>query len=165
MLRLLLFGILLTAAITDLKRRRIPNRLTFAAMAAGLIAQAGHDGWLGAVSSLAGITLGLGLLLPVYAMGGMGAGDVKLLGAVGGFLGPGGVVTAFLVSAGVGGLYAFAVWLSHWGIRDGFRRLLSLLTTLCLTGRLRSALTSPDSQPQLRYGVAIALGTMLSVLL
>lgn len=166
MLHLCLFGVLLTAAITDLRWRRIPNRLTFAAMAVGLIAQAGHDGWPGAFFSLAGIAIGLGLLLPVYAMGGMGAGDVKLLGAVGGFLGPGGVVTAFMMSALVGGLYALAVCLRHWGMRDSLRRLMSMLTTLCLTGGVRSALVSPDSHlSSVRYGMAIALGTMLSVLI
>lgn len=157
--------LLVCAAIADLGWRRIPNRLILAAMAVGLIAQAGHGGWLGAFFSLAGIAIGLGLLLPVYAMGGMGAGDVKLLGAVGAFLGPGGVMTAFLASALVGGLYALAVWVRHWGLRDSLRRLMGMLTTICLTGRVRSALASPDSQPQLRYGLAIALGTMLSVLI
>ncbi len=56
--------------------------------------------------STGGLFLGVAFLLPVYLIGGMGAGDVKLMGAVGSILGPQGVFIAFLYSAIAGGLYA-----------------------------------------------------------
>ena len=71
--------------------------------------------------SLGGAALGLALLLPLYAIGGMGAGDVKLLAGVGAWIGPVLIWGAFVCSALVGGVMALAmvVWSGelacHWG--------------------------------------------------
>ena len=64
---------------------------------------AGIDGFF---FSLKGIAVGIGVLLIPYLLGGMGAGDAKLMGAVGGFLGAKGVFGAFLLTAAIGGIYA-----------------------------------------------------------
>ena len=66
----------------------------------------GLDGFM---HSAGGLFLGLALLLPIYIIGGMGAGDVKLMGAVGSILGPHGVFIAFLCSAMAGGVYALFI--------------------------------------------------------
>src|SRR2546428_8401134 len=76
------------AAWSDLRTRRIPNSITVTGAAAGLLLQAFYHVVSGAVQSLAGAGLGLAIFLVFYVAGGMGAGDVKLFGAVGAFAGP-----------------------------------------------------------------------------
>jgi prepilin peptidase CpaA len=101
--------ILVTAVITDIKSHRIPNVLLFPALAFSLMfhtATGGADGLLG---SLAGLALGIAMLLPLYVMGGMGAGDVKLLGVVGSFLGPWATVVAGMATMIAGAVVGITV--------------------------------------------------------
>ncbi len=87
--------LLLTAAALDIRDRRIPNVLTGAGVLVGLA-----FGILEAhglpLSALAGMALGLGIGFPLFALGALGAGDAKLLAAVGAFLGPTGLVLTAL---------------------------------------------------------------------
>src|SRR5215470_1769162 len=76
------------AAIIDLRTRRIPNWVTAAALIAGLVVHTVQDGAGGLGMALAGAALGAAILLPFYIGGVMGAGDVKLLAALGALLGP-----------------------------------------------------------------------------
>src|SRR5687767_13789570 len=89
------------ASVSDLRTRRIPNLMTFSAAAAGLLyhsfAAAGH----GAVASGGGWLIGALLFFPIFALRGMGAGDVKLLAALGAWLGPRDVVWVALITAAV----------------------------------------------------------------
>lgn len=124
----------------------------------------GLHGFEGLYFSLEGIGMGIALLLGFYALGGMGAGDVKLLGVVGGFLGPTGVLNAFLVTALLGGAYAVALCLARWGLRQGMRNLLDLCKVWLVTRRAGCPPGSPAAEIRLRYGVVIALGTLVSEL-
>src|SRR3954471_18021179 len=88
-------GALLTlACISDLRTRRIPNVLTFSAAGGALLFHLVSGGWNAAGWSLAGYGAGLLLFFPLFALRGMGAGDVKLLAAVGAWLGPAQVAVA-----------------------------------------------------------------------
>ena len=101
---------LITVAIatyTDIRWRIIPNKLTMPAILIGLILHTIHAGWSGFILSLLGLTVGGGLLLILHFAGGMGAGDVKLMGAIGALTGPATVMSALLLSCLFGGLYAF----------------------------------------------------------
>ena len=80
--------VLALACISDLRTRRIPNVLTFSAVAAALVFHLLTGGWSAAGWSIAGCVLGALLFFPMFALRGMGAGDVKLLAAVGAWLGP-----------------------------------------------------------------------------
>lgn len=152
---------LLTATVIDLRSRRIPNELTAAMAGIGLaLAVTGTSG-VSVGASLAGIVLGLLLMLPGYALGATGAGDVKLMAAVGAIVGPLVVVNAFLFTAIAGGVLALIV-----AVR---RRRLS--ATLAGTGRLIAAPTGAKrevraAQPASRfaYGPAIAVGSILAAL-
>lgn len=139
---LLLSAILLIAAVKDIRFHKIPNWLTYSSMGIALLYHTGLNGLEGLLFSLKGIGIGMGLLIFFYLMKGMGAGDVKLLGAVGGLLGPTGVALAFLWTAVLGGIYALGLLVFH------------------LLNRTDS---EKREKPKLCYGVVIAAGTFLSV--
>lgn len=152
---------LAVAVVTDTRSRRIPNWLTGSMMVAALaLAFAG----LGAVTpgrAALGIGAGLLLMLPGHIIGATGAGDVKLMAAVGGFVGPALALNAFLGTALAGGVFAVAV-----AMRRG-----RLLDTIAGTGQLVTApsaakaeIEAPARANRFAYGPAIAVGSLLAVL-
>ena len=153
--------VLLTASIYDIRWRRIPNWLTFSTFGAALVYQSTTGGMEGFFFGLQGAGVGIGALLLFYALGGMGAGDVKLLGAVGAFLGPEGVFNTFLFTALLGGFYAVAVLAFTGELLQVLKRYWAMLLAFMLTKRIVD-IPSPVNQhaPKLCYGVVIALGTV-----
>ena len=99
----------LAAAATDICARKIPNALTVTAAVAGLLFHATTSGWGGVLTSLGGFVIGFSLLLAPFALGGGGGGDVKLLAALGAWLGPVKVILAFCGGIGFGALFAAMV--------------------------------------------------------
>ena len=150
------------AAVIDLRTGRIPNPLTAAVAAGGLgLAAFGLTGHSMA-GALVGALLGFVLMLPGHIFGGTGAGDVKLLAALGTWLGPGGVLMAFLYSAIAGGVLAVAHAMKR-------RR---LGTTLSRTARLVAAregakheIDGSAAVSRFAFGPAIAVGAVLAALL
>lgn len=125
------------------------------------LAAAGISG-LSLGASMAGFALGLALMLPGHALGATGAGDVKLMAAVGAIVGPAHVVNAFLFTAVAGGVLAVLV-----AVR---RRRLS--ATLAGTARMLATPTGARQEIQaaapasrFAYGPAIAVGSMLAALI
>jgi prepilin peptidase CpaA len=104
--------ILAEAAVIDGLKLRVPNWLTFHLILGGLLFAAWSHGVAGLTWALGGAALGLGLLLPLYAIGGMGAGDVKLLAGVGAWVGAAVTFWAFVTSAVVGAV--IAVFMVAW---------------------------------------------------
>jgi len=154
-------GLVLATAI-DLRSRRIPNQLTAAMAVAGLGFAAGGISGVSVAASIGGIVLGLLLMLPGYALGATGAGDVKLMGAVGAIVGPPLVVSAFICTALAGGVLALIV-----AVR---RRRLG--ATLAGTGRLVAApraahkeIEAATAARRFAYGPAIAIGSLIAVLM
>ena len=151
----------LVATVIDIRTRRIPHELTAAMAGVGVgLAAAGVSG-VTLAASLAGFGVGLMLMLPGHALGATGAGDVKLMAAIGALVGPGVVFNAFLFTAVAGGILAVAV-----AIR---RRRLG--ATVARAGRLIAAPTEVRQQigsaaPSSRfaYGPAIAVGSVLAAL-
>ena len=85
-----------TGAVIDLSTSRVPNPLTIGLAACGVALAAGGVSGLSVGASLAGFARGLALMLPGYAIGATGAGDVKLFAAAGAFIGPAHILAAFL---------------------------------------------------------------------
>lgn len=153
--------ILLAASIIDLRVQKIPNAITFPATGLALAYHSFVNGFNGFLFSAAGLTAGVGLLFIPYLLGGMGAGDAKLMGVVGGILGIKGVFYAFLCSAMVGGVYAVILTLVYRQRFRGFykKQLNSLITFLIIRKHIPTPEDSDLKKPRLCYGLAIAIGT------
>ena len=106
LINFVLFGVLAVACATDLRSRRIPNALTFPSVAVGLALNSVLFGFDGLRDSASGCGLGLVMLLPLFVLRWMGAGDVKLMAAIGALKGPEFVFYACLWSAIFGGAIA-----------------------------------------------------------
>jgi len=112
----LLSVVLIVAAVIDGWMLKVPNWITFPLVAGGWAYSMVYFGWEGLGWSLLGTVVGLLLLLPAYAIGGMGAGDVKLLAGVGAWVWGTATLYAFCASALVGGVIAIAMvlWRRDW---------------------------------------------------
>src|SRR3989454_9730657 len=153
------------AAWSDLRTRRIPNSITVTGAAAGIFLHAFYHGVSGAVQSLAGAGLGLAIFLVFYVAGGMGAGDVKLFGAVGAFAGPQALVIVFVFTALLGGIAALALALWRGRLRETLVRAGEMLIGMgrLRFDKLRAAAASSESL-RLPYGAVIAGGTLFSLI-
>jgi len=153
------------ASYTDIRWRRIPNVLTFPAIGVGLILHLVAGGWEGLLLSVSGTLLAPCLIVLMHGGKGPGMGDIKLAAALGSLLGPSLGTLAMLLSMIMGGLVAMAWMVNAWG-GWGHGRLARV------AGRLsRKKRSTPASSPEpnnlgamtIPYGVAIALGTLLSL--
>lgn len=149
----------------DLRRRRIPNWLTFGAALGGVGFSAFGGGPWGAALAVAGWAAGAALLFPWFALGGMGAGDVKLVAAIGAWLGPAAVLWVVLFTAVAGGVLAVVVSLAHGYLRTALRNLWGLIGYWRVAGlKPLPHLTLGEAKgPRLPYALPIAAGTLLTL--
>jgi len=151
----------LSAAINDYRTRLIPNAITFAAMLAGLAMHGLHSGWNGLFFSLSGLAAGGGLLLVFYLLGGMGAGDVKLLAGVGALLGAEKIFAVFVLTVIAGGVMAAGQIAIEHSLKNIFTRIKNFAVVWSANNYFsvddRINVSSKNTLP---YGVAIAIGTL-----
>ncbi len=159
--------VLIVAATFDVVVHKIPNLLTYPTMASSLIYYFIMMGLEGVLFSAKGLALGIILFIIPYMMGVMGAGDAKLMGAVGSILGAEGVFMASVCTAIIGGLYAVILLLVHPRyLKEFLHRHVTTFKTFIFTGQYISIpAAEPDRQPKLYYGTAIALGTFVYIFL
>lgn len=149
---------LILACAIDTLKSRIPNLLNAVLALAGLTLFFYHGGWAGLLVGLAGLTLGLALLLLPWLLGGMGAGDVKALGALGALLGPEPIFHVFLYMGLYGGLLAILHYLFARNIKQKASEWLGSFKATVLTKD--PAMLIPEKTEALRfpYAAAIAFG-------
>ncbi len=160
-------SVLIIGAIIDLCTQKIPNFLTFPAMVAGLVYHTVTSGWHGMIFSFSGLMVGTAIFLIPYMMGGMGAGDAKLMGAVGSIIGLKGIFYASLLTAITGGIYALVLFLLNIQfLKSFFSRHILTAKTFSHTGKfIPIPADNAEKRPKLCYGVAIAIGTLFYMLL
>lgn len=158
--------ILAITVVYDIRFHKIPNWLTFPTMGIGLFYHSVASGFNGCMFSLEGLFLGIAFFIPFYLVAGMGAGDVKLMGAIGGLLGPKGIIMASFGTALAGGVYALAVLAFHGHVKDTMQRYWLMFKVLVVTRKISYIPPEKgEKKPMLAYGVAIATGTLCSVFL
>jgi prepilin peptidase CpaA len=146
----------------DLRTRRIPNWLTVPALGLGIFLNSVVGGWSGARSALLGAGLGLGILLPFVLIRSLGAGDWKLVGAMGAFLGPDHLVVVLMATIMVAGVMALVLVIWKKRVRQTARNMARLLKALFTFHPPGPELTldNPEST-KVPFGVALAVVVLL----
>jgi prepilin peptidase CpaA len=153
------------ACALDLRWRRIPNWLTVGAALAGIAYHGVVGGWAGIETAAAGWAVGLAIFFVPFALGGLGGGDVKLVAALGAWLGPAEVVWLGLYTGVIGGVLALIVACSRGYLRQALRNIWVLLMFWRISGlRPLPELTIQQAHgPKLAYGLSIFLGTVVTI--
>ena len=161
---LLLVALLLAvaAAILDLRQHRIPNWLTYPGIVLGVALRAAALGWKGLGTGLAGGLLAGGIMFLFFMVRAMGAGDVKIMAAIGSLVGPRHAVDVLLATAICGGVLAIAYALYRRRMISTLKNVGSVLRFHAWAGVQAHPELNLDNPATLRmpYGLAIALGTL-----
>jgi prepilin peptidase CpaA len=155
----------LAACVTDIRFRKVPNWLTASAVFAGLVGHLVAPGGQGPGAALLGAVVGLAVFFPFFALGGMGGGDVKLMGALGAWVGWHTIVWTGLYGAVAGGVLGLAVGLAHGYLRQALCNIGGLLLFWSAQGvRPMPALTLEHGHgPRLPYAIPIFVGLVAAL--
>jgi prepilin peptidase CpaA len=151
-----------SAAVIDIRQRRIPNAVSLGLAAVGLTMAASGTSGVSVRASLVGFAVAFVLMLPGHVLGATGAGDVKLFAAAGAVLGAGRVFEAFLCVAIAGGVLAVIVALQRGRLARTLAHTARLVGTPLET---RQAIQSPAEHNRFPYGPAIAIGSVIACLI
>jgi len=152
-------AVVLTMAVyLELKESRIPNWLTVSGMLVGL-AVGYLPGGISLRSSVLGLLMGFGFMFVFYMFGGIGGGDVKLMGAVGALVGHGLIGPTLIYTAIVGGFMAVMVLIWQKSFWSGLKRGMRML----IRGRPQEAAQEERKPTTIPYGIAIAAGCLLAM--
>lgn len=166
---LILCLILIISLITDIKKRKILNIVTLPAILLGFVFYTVTLGWEGFLFSGKGFLVGLGVLLIPYLLGGMGAGDVKLMAAIGALTGATFTFYAFIYTGLVGGIIAVILIIKSRGllnsIKSGFFAIKSVFFRMFLLRGSLGEMVIHNNKPTeskivFPYAIAITLGTL-----
>lgn len=167
---LVLFVLLCTAAVSDWRFFRIPNWLTFGGALFALVygTLAARTPVAGATNAFGGLGTGFAIMLPFYAMGIMGAGDVKLMAMVGAFLGPYQALLAVLFVFIAGGMAALVFAIHRRRLMHMLANVRATAEGMAISGiagmRPTGTIQAAQSIGKLPYGICIGAGTVVQVL-
>ena len=153
------------ASIIDYRERRVPNWLNATLALSGIVAGTFYFGWTGLGDSLGGLLLGFGVLIIPWAMHGMGAGDVKLMAAIGAWFGPWLTLLSFAAGALIGGVIAVIMILVGGKASSAYVNL-QMIVLKCLHpqtafGEFASAKSFGSTTSLLPYGIPLTIGSLL----
>ena len=161
-----LFILLIAAVVTDLRTHRVPNILLAPALSLAFLLNTLHGGGAGLLTAAGGLLVGILMFLPLYIIGGMAAGDVKLLGVVGSFLGPWGAFVAGVATMMAGAVFGVVavVWrYAHPALETLVAQLTGPSSGAAQTTDVMSFARPQGKYIQLAYAPAIAAGTVLAL--
>lgn len=155
---------ILWASWIDYKERRVPNWLNAAIAAAGFAAQSWYNGLSGVGLGFAGLAVGFGVLIIPWLMHGMGAGDVKLMMAIGVWLGPKLTLFSFCVGALVGGVIAMVMIVSTGRLWNAWANMATIMCKVTHRSTIFTEFASTrsfgETSQLLPYGVPLTIGTL-----
>ena len=155
---------ILYAAWIDYSQHRVPNWLTASIAVAGLITQGVFFGLGGVGAGMLGLLVGFGVLIVPWLMHGMGAGDVKLMAAIGAWLGWLLTLWSFAIGAALGGVVAVVMILSSGRAVHAYTNLQTIMTKMrrldTAFGEYGSAKSFGETSQLLPYGVPLTVGTI-----
>ncbi len=156
--------VLIVAAWIDGKELRVPNWLTYSMVLSGLVYNTVVGGWGGLWFAFLGMIVGLLTLLPLYSVGGMGAGDVKLMAGIGAWLGSYITFYAFVATVVVGAVMAVLMVLYKRGFQKHYAQFLMIMNEW-MTVRNPAELSkiAKERKPTmflLPYGIPICIGSI-----
>jgi prepilin peptidase CpaA len=159
-------AVAVTAAVVDVREHRIPNWLTYPAILLGILLRGSLLGWQGLCSAVAGCLLAGGIVFVFYLVRAMGAGDVKLLAAIGSLLGPHLAVVVLVATAIAGGILALIYVFTRRRFGVTLRNVGAVLIFHSWSGLKAHPELNLDNPSALRmpYGLAIAAGTLYAFL-
>ena len=160
---LLLLPLAVTVTYYDVRYRRIPNVLVLAALISGLILNASLAGVQGTISSVGGFGLAFIPMFLMHLFGAMGAGDVKLFGAVGAVLGVGLVPMTFVVVVMLGAALAIYSMVRGGTVFSTLHGVLRIFVGILPGWQMPRFAMPPDRRHTIPYGVAIMLGSLITV--
>lgn len=156
--------ILILAAWIDGRDLRVPNWITFPMVLAGLVYSTWTGGVTGFGAGVLGMCAGLLTLLPLYSVGGMGAGDVKLMAGIGAWMGWQVTLAAFAVSAVLGAVMAIVMVLWRRKTAHHYSNFLLILSEwMSIRNPVQLSVIAAERKPRmllLPYGIPICIGTI-----
>jgi prepilin peptidase CpaA len=158
-------GVAAVACVTDIRTRRIPNLLTFGAAGLACVLHGFTGGLTGLGWSALGWLVGVVLFLPFFLLQGMGAGDVKLLAALGAFIGPKEVAFVAMYTSIAGGALGLGVALARGYLKTALVNLWLIVTHVSVMGlKPVPGMTLAERRgPRLAYAVPIFVGLMVTI--
>ena len=162
------FGVLVPAVLVaswiDYSQRKVPNWLNASLAAMGFIAQGTFFGWSGMVAGILGLLVGLGVLILPWTMRAMGAGDVKLMAAIGVWFGPWMTLVSFVIGVAIGGVIALIMIAWRGRLGQAWANmgviLIKARSRETLFSDFGSAKTLGPTPQLLPYGVPLTMGSL-----
>jgi len=161
----ILLILLVIATVIDMQQHRIPNVLSLGGIILGIALQGWASGLSGIIAGVGGTAVGIAIFLPFYLAHGMGAGDVKLMGAAGAFLGPANALLATGLSLAAGGVMAIIVLLARGGLGDLLKRYWSTLKCFIYSRKIVYPPTAVGEVAAMKfpYAAAVGIGTVATL--
>lgn len=159
----ILLVVAVTCAVTDLWKGKIYNAVTYPAIALGFVLGVAQGGLSGALHALGGFAVGFFPAFVLFALGGMGGGDVKLLGAIGAVAGAIAATETLVLAFVFGGLFALGKLAWHGQLFRTLGRTLRTLAGYVVPGLGRAAAAEGERRMEVRFGVAICIALLATL--
>lgn len=155
--------VVLVSAITDILKQKVYNVVTYPSIIVGFLLGVLEGGKAGFYSSIIGFSVGFFILLICHILGGMGAGDVKLMGAIGALGGYPFILNALFFSVLVGGIISLSILIWQGKLLSSLKNVFAALFTSVIPG-IKTQPLEPANSTAIPFGFAICFGTLWALI-